>query len=117
MLTQSYVHGASEKPLLGEAIGAHFDRIVASHAESPALVVRHQGVRWSWGELKDKVDALAAGLVALGLAPGERIGIWSSCLLPSRRATIWGSCVRSPPSSIAASPALCRPNGCPHCAR
>ncbi len=77
MLTQSYVHGASEKPLLGEAIGAHFDRIVASHAESPALVVRHQGVRWSWGELKDKVDALAAGLVALGLAPGERIGIWS----------------------------------------
>jgi fatty-acyl-CoA synthase len=77
MLTQSYVYGASEKPLLGQPIGAHFDRIVASHAESPALVVRHQGVRWSWGELKDKVDALAAGLVALGLAPGERIGIWS----------------------------------------
>ena len=75
--TQSYSHGASDVPLIGETIGAHFDRAVERWADRPALVVRHQKVRWTWAELKTKVDALAAGLVALGLEPGERIGIWS----------------------------------------
>src|SRR6202042_2527427 len=36
-----------------------------------------QDIRWSYGELKAKVDALAAGLLALGLSPGDRVGIWS----------------------------------------
>ncbi|SDR47654.1 fatty-acyl-CoA synthase [Rhizobiales bacterium GAS113] len=76
-LTQSYVNGASVKPLIGDTIGAHLDRIAALSAHRPALVSRHQGIRWSYGELKQKVDALAGGLIALGLAPGERIGIWS----------------------------------------
>ena len=39
--------------------------------------MRQQGVRWSYRELGEKVDAFAAGLLALGLQPGERIGIWS----------------------------------------
>ena len=45
MLTRSYVHGASEKPLIGETIGVHLDRITERYAERPALVVRHQDVR------------------------------------------------------------------------
>ena len=73
----SYVHGASPVPLIGETIGAHFDRIATKHAPREALVVRHQNVRWSWAELKRRVDNLACGLRRLGLAPGERIGIWS----------------------------------------
>src|SRR5579885_2298374 len=73
----SYVHGASDKPLLGETIGAAFDRIAGRFPDRPALVVRSQQVRWSWRELADRVEAFAAGLVALGLAPGDRIGIWS----------------------------------------
>ncbi|HEY8572984.1 AMP-binding protein [Phenylobacterium sp.] len=73
----SYVHGASDKPLIGKTIGACFDETAAAHPDVPALVVRHQGVRWTWAELKDQVDALAAGLVALGLEPGDRIGIWA----------------------------------------
>ena len=73
----SYAHGASNVPLIGETIGAHFDRTVARWGERPALVVRQQGVRWSYRELAEKVDAFAAGLLALGLQPGERIGIWS----------------------------------------
>ena len=73
----SYAHGASNVPLIGETIGAHFDRTVARWGERPALVVRQQGVRWSYRELGEKVDAFAAGLLALGLQPGERIGIWS----------------------------------------
>jgi fatty-acyl-CoA synthase len=77
MLAQSYVHGASATPLLGETIGAFFDRAAARWASRDALIVRHQGVRWSYAELKDRVDRLAAGLVALGFAPGDRIGIWA----------------------------------------
>ena len=45
--------------------------------DNEALVVRHQNVRWRYGTLTEKVDAFAAGLLALGLEPGDRIGIWS----------------------------------------
>ncbi|MGB6537450.1 MAG: AMP-binding protein [Xanthobacteraceae bacterium] len=76
-LTQSYVHGASDKPLIGETIGQFFDAACARWAERPALVVRQQGLRMSYGQLKDGVDALAAGLLTLGLEPGDRVGIWS----------------------------------------
>ncbi len=76
-LTQSYVHGASRTPLLGETIGAHLDRMAALSPDRPALIVRHQNVRWTYAEFKRTVDRVAAGLVALGLKPGERIGIWS----------------------------------------
>lgn len=77
MLRSSYVHGASETPLIGETIGQHVDRIVARYPEHPAVVVRHQDVRWSYAEFNSEVEALAAGLVALGLKVGDRIGIWS----------------------------------------
>jgi fatty-acyl-CoA synthase len=73
----SYVHGATAVPLIGETIGANFDRAVAQWGDRPALVVRQQGVRWSYRELGEKVEAFAAGLIALGLQPGERVGIWS----------------------------------------
>jgi fatty-acyl-CoA synthase len=73
----SYVHGASQVPLIGETVGEHFDRVATRYRDREALVVRHQGIRWSYAELKRRVDNLAAGLRRLGLAPGERLGIWS----------------------------------------
>jgi fatty-acyl-CoA synthase len=77
MLTQSYVHGASAKPLLGETIGALLDRIADENPNRPALIARHQAIRWTYGDLRRRANDLAAGLIALGLKPGERIGIWS----------------------------------------
>ena len=77
MSTQSYVHGASDKQLIGQTIGRFFDDACARHAEREALVVRHQNVRLTYAQLKSRVDALACGLMRLGLEPGERIGIWS----------------------------------------
>jgi fatty-acyl-CoA synthase len=77
MMQLSYVHGASDGPFIGETIGAHFDRIVEQFRERDALIVRHQRVRWSYRELKQRVDAFAAGLIALGLERGDRVGIWS----------------------------------------
>ncbi|MCZ6841164.1 MAG: AMP-binding protein, partial [Alphaproteobacteria bacterium] len=76
-LTQSYVNGTSQKPLLGDTIGAQFDKAVVRWRDHEALVVRHQEIRWIWAELKQQVDDFAAGLIDLGLEPGERIGIWS----------------------------------------
>jgi fatty-acyl-CoA synthase len=73
----SYAHGASRTPLIGETIGVFFDAAADRFGGRDALIVRHQQIRWNWRELKKRVDAFAAGLVALGLEPGERIGIWS----------------------------------------
>ena len=73
----SYVHGASGAPLLGDTLGASFDKTVARWGERPGLIVRQQGIRWSYRELGERVDLFAAGLLSLGLAPGDRVGIWS----------------------------------------
>jgi fatty-acyl-CoA synthase len=77
MLYQSYVHGVSKKPLLGETLGANFDAAVEKWADQDALIVRHQNIRWTYLELQNKVNAFAAGIVSLGLQPGDRVGIWS----------------------------------------
>lgn len=76
-LTQSYVRGADDEPLISDTIGNYFDSTAKRQSERLALVVRHQGVRWTYAELKQRVDDFAAGLLALGLEPGDRIGIWS----------------------------------------
>ena len=73
----SYVHGTADVPLIGDTIGALLDRAAAAWGRRDALISRHQGIKWSWSELKQRVDDLAAGLIALGLEPGSRIGIWS----------------------------------------
>jgi len=73
----SYVHGARDVPLLGETLGQNLDRTAARVPDSPALIVPSQGVRWSYAELAARADAFAAGLLALGLQRGDRLGIWS----------------------------------------
>lgn len=75
--TQSYASGTSDVALIGATIGAQFDTAVARWGARDALIVRGQDIRWSWADLKERVDAFAAGLMDLGLAPGSRIGIWA----------------------------------------
>ncbi|MDB5427579.1 MAG: acsB [Phenylobacterium sp.] len=77
MTDLSYVNGASTQPLLGQTIGACFDATCAAHPGQMALISRHQKIRLTYAELKERVDALAAGLLALGLEPGDRIGVWA----------------------------------------
>ena len=73
----SYVCGTGDQPLIYQTIGDAFDQAVEQWADKEAIVVRHQGIRWSYRQLGDAVDAFAAGLLALDLQPGDRIGIWS----------------------------------------
>lgn len=73
----SYVHGASSAPLIGATIGDYFDSVAERFADREALVVRHQNVRWTYQQLRHRVNNLAAGLMRLALKPGDRVGIWS----------------------------------------
>ncbi len=74
-LTQSYLHGGGDDPLIGRTVGAVLDDAAMRWPDREALVVPHQDVRWTWSELQTEAKTLAAGLIALGLEPGERIGM------------------------------------------
>jgi fatty-acyl-CoA synthase len=73
----SHVRGADAPALLDLTIGQALDAAAERWGGREALVSVHQGVRWSFAELRAGAEAFAAGLIALGLAPGDRIGIWS----------------------------------------
>jgi len=73
----SYVCGTSDQPLIYQTIGDAFDEAVERWADREAIVVRHQDIRWTYRQLGEEVDAFAAGLLALDLEPGDRVGIWS----------------------------------------
>jgi fatty-acyl-CoA synthase len=77
MPAPSYSHGTSATPLLGDTIGAHFQRTAARFADRPALVSRQQDVRLTYAELDAAVDAAAAGLLRAGIRAGDRVGIWA----------------------------------------
>jgi fatty-acyl-CoA synthase len=73
----SYTCGTSDTPLLGLTIGDAFDQAVARYPGNEALVVPHQGIRYTYGDLREQVDRCARGLMALGIQKGQRVGIWA----------------------------------------
>ncbi|MFE4977648.1 AMP-binding protein [Kitasatospora sp. NPDC056651] len=74
---RSYASGTSDVPLLGDTIGENLDRAVRAFPEHDALVDRATARRWTYAGLAADVDALALGLLALGIAKGDRVGIWA----------------------------------------
>jgi fatty-acyl-CoA synthase len=75
--TLSYAHGVSTTPLLNDTIGGVLDKAAENWPDQEAVVVRDQGVRLTFAELRREAERLARGLIALRLRPGERVGIWS----------------------------------------
>jgi fatty-acyl-CoA synthase len=77
----SYSSGESATPLLGDTIGGNFDAAVRAFGDREALVDRTpengSARRWTYAELAADVDALALGLLEMGIAPGDRVGIWA----------------------------------------
>src|SRR5919206_2496807 len=73
----SYAHGTSTTPLLGDTIGDNFDRAVAAYGDREALVSVQQGVRFTYVQLADAIERTARALIAAGIQPGDRVGIWA----------------------------------------
>jgi len=76
-MKNSYFKGATDPGLVDQTIGRFFDRIAERYPDQDALIVKHQGVRWTWSEYHREVERLAAGLLALGIRTGDRVGIWA----------------------------------------
>jgi fatty-acyl-CoA synthase len=76
-LEMSELCGPTSQPLTSETIGRAFDQTVDRFPDQEALVVRHQGIRWTYREYQREIERLATGLLALGIEPGDRVGIWA----------------------------------------
>jgi fatty-acyl-CoA synthase len=75
MLVKSYANGSGDSPLIGVTVGQLLDEAVRRWPDQDALIVVDQGVRWNWRELRERARTFAAGLLALGLEPGDRVGM------------------------------------------
>ncbi len=73
----SQTAGETDVPLIEQTIGDNFDATVSRFADREALVDVAQGRRWTYAELRRDVDELARGLLAAGIAKGDRVGIWA----------------------------------------
>src|SRR5580692_2468139 len=73
----SFVSGISEQPLLYRTVDGVLKAAVAIAPDRIALVVPFQSIRFTFTELDREVQRAARGLIACGLVPGDRIGIWA----------------------------------------
>jgi len=77
-MNASYAHGTSTTPLIGETIGDFLDLITGKFGEREALVSVSENHRFTYRQLTEEVDRAARALLALGVAKGDRVGIWST---------------------------------------
>jgi fatty-acyl-CoA synthase len=76
-MAPSQARGSDAVPLLEETIGTNLERTIARFGDRDALISCQQGRRYSYRELGAAVDLLARALIAAGLEPGDRLGVWS----------------------------------------
>ncbi len=76
-LRHSHVKGPETPALEAVTIPDFFARTVAQHGTRDACVFSESGEHWTWDQLSKKVDELAAGLLAIGVYKGDRVGIWA----------------------------------------
>ena len=73
----SYAAGSTDVALLEETIGDNLRRIARINAHAEAIVDVPSGRRWTYAQFQRDVDALARGLLRIGLEAGDRVGIWA----------------------------------------
>jgi len=118
MSQPSYSRGRQDHPLLTLTIGQAFDATVARYPDREALVVRHQGVRYTWHQLAEQVDLHARALMTLGVSTGDRVGIWSPncaqwCILQLASAKVGAILVNiNPAYRVAELEYVLRQSGC-----
>ncbi len=73
----SYSSGSSDHSLLGETIGENLKRIVSKYPMKDALVCNEQNIRYTYSQFYYQTEIVARSLLALGIKPGDRVGIWA----------------------------------------
>src|SRR6266567_9170142 len=62
----------------GLTIGAVLSKTAGHYAERDAIIFSQCNVRMNYAEFLAAVQDVAKGLLALGIKPGEHIGIWAT---------------------------------------
>ncbi|XP_051958703.1 medium-chain acyl-CoA ligase ACSF2, mitochondrial-like [Xyrauchen texanus] len=75
-LTTSYAHGISSHPLLSKTVDQCLQASVERYPDREALVFLQDGIRKTFAQFHQEVELLAAGLLAVGLKKGDRLGMW-----------------------------------------
>jgi fatty-acyl-CoA synthase len=75
--TMSHARGPTDLPMSSDTIGITFRKSAERFADRVAISSPWQNIRMTYGDLSNRVDAFAKGLLTLGLNPGDRIGLWS----------------------------------------
>jgi fatty-acyl-CoA synthase len=75
--TASYTRGPRQQPLIEKTVGKLLDEVASTFEDNEALVARHQGLRYAYGEFKQKIDEIAIALLGFDVSKGDRVGIWS----------------------------------------
>ena len=73
----SHVRGPDFPAVLECTIGQALDQAAERWPDNDALIDRGQDIRLNWRDLHERATGLASGFLAMGLLPGDRIGIWS----------------------------------------
>jgi len=73
----SHVRGHVDPPLAEATVHRLLHDTVARWPGRDAAVFSEQGQRYTWAQLLAAVETAAAGFARLGVAKGDRVGIWS----------------------------------------
>ena len=60
-----------------KTIGRYFRDQVAIDPDHEFIVYPDRDLRWTYGEFNERTDNLARGLLAIGMKPGDHLGVWA----------------------------------------
>ena len=72
------IPGSPDYPLHSElTIGAYFKEQVAIEPDHEFVIYPDRDLRWSYQDFDESTDQLAKGLMAIGMKPGDHLGVWA----------------------------------------
>ncbi len=72
------VPGSPDYPLHSEkTIGRYFRDQVAADPDHEFVVYPDRMLRWTYRDFDERTDNLARGLLAIGMEPGDHLGVWA----------------------------------------
>lgn len=64
--------------LLNYTLGGMLEKWASETPETDFMVYPDRGLRFTYAEFNNRVNDLAKGLIAIGLKPGDKVGIWAN---------------------------------------